>query len=186
MGQVWGKGTFYQRDRARGNGDNDYIPRSKQEFIWIAPIFVYIPNELIDEQLCILSIYFKYLIDFVHFWPVINKKYADIYIPWPLILNMVILPIVFVFILPQLAFGLKICDHGTKTDEKCPIYLEKETSCNCKEVTKPKKQYQMKYFHQHEKENSNWLKISCKGISPIQMLRNDSSYQNKTEMNTNL
>ena len=97
---------------------------------------------------------------------------------------MVILPIVFVFILPQLTFGLKICDHGTKTDKKCPIYLEKETTCTCKEVTKPKKQYQMKYFHQHEKENSNWLKISCEGIGPIQMLRNDSSYQNKTEMNT--
>ena len=57
------------------------------------------------------------------------------------------------------------------SDEKCPIYLEKETTCTCKEVTKPKKQYQMKYFHQHEKENSNWLKISCKGIGPIQMLR---------------
>ena len=141
---------------------------------------MYIPNKLIDEQ---LRIYFKYLIDFVQFWPVINKKYADIYIPWPLIFNMVILPIVFVFILPQLTFGLKICDHGTKTDEKCPIYLEKETTCTCKEVTKPKKQYQMKYFHQHEKENSNWLKISCKGIGSIQMLRNDS-YQNKTEMNT--
>ena len=105
------------------------------------------------------------------FWPVINKKYADIYIPWPLIFNMVILPIVFVFILPQVMFGLKVCDHGTKTDEKCPIYLEKETTCTCKEVTKPKKQYQLKYFHQHEKENSNWLKISCKGIGSIQMLR---------------
>ena len=140
---------------------------------------MYIPNELIDEQLRILSVYFKYLIDFV-----INEKHADIQIPRPLILNMVILPIVFIFILPQLTFGLKICDHGRKTDEKCPIYLEEETTCTCKEVTKPKKQYQMKYFHRHEKENSNWLKITCNGISPIQMLRNDSSYQNETEMDT--
>ena len=78
---------------------------------------------------------------------------------------MLFLFILFILILPQLTYELKICQ---KEEDKCPIYLEKETNCVCKEVSKQSNT--MKYFHRHEKEN--WLKITCDGINSTQMLRN--------------